>query len=244
MGERHGSQRLGDLVFSKRRKWSESRRAQKRSFVRASLLLLLGACVSLSACSIGDVPLDQGSTAPSPSSPQRPSVSPTASEESRTPPSIPISPSPATSETPNPVDPNDVPPDDTDYSQDVGITPQQYEYEPELEPAESVVATLCNLNQEFFKGLRTVEGGVAVADSTLRTGTVALDDLTDYWETLRAQYPDAAADIDTGVAVQEQWKTALLNVENGDDASAKTAMVEAEKLIEKLPKTTAVDCHE
>ncbi len=142
------------------------------------------------------------------------------------------------------VDAEDVPPDDTDYSQDVGNTPQQYQYEPELKPPESVVATLCNLNQTFFEGLRNTEAGKAVADSTLRTSTVALDDLTDYWEALRAQYPDAAGNIDTGVAVQEQWKTALLNSENGDDGAAEKAMAAAEELIDELPEAAAEDCYE
>lgn len=251
MVEWRGSQRLGDLVFSKLNRGRSSPHVKRPPIVRAMLLLV--ACVSLSACSAGDFPVEPGSPAPSPSGPESSSSSApgpgTASPSSpgpggpSAPQTDPTESTPTSPETVTAGDPDDVPPDDTDYSKDVGNTPQQYEYEPEPEPPESVVATLCNLNQVFFKGLRETESGKAVADSALRTSTVALDDLTDYWETLRAQYPDAAADIDTGISVHEQWKTALLDQENGDQREAQKAMATAEELIEKLPEVDAVGCH-
>lgn len=214
-----------------------------RAFIgRLGLVALLVACVSLSACTDGDPVPGPGSPSPSIPNPGSPSATMSGSEEPITPqPSPAVSPPTLPSTSPA-VDPEDVPPDDTDYSQDVGNTPQLYEYSPEPEPPESVVATLCNLNQVFFKGLRTTESGEAIADSTLRTSTVALSDLTDYWDTLRVQYPDAVTDIDTGIAVQEQWKTALLDQENGDEPGAKIAMAAAEDLIGKLPKVEAADC--
>ncbi len=220
--------------------------------VRAGLLSLLAACVSLSACASVGSPLSPLSPAPSTSRPGSSSSSspgpgsptpstPEKGEPSASQPSIAES-NPVSSASVTAGDPDDVPPDDTDYSKDVGNTPQQYEYEPELEPPESVVATLCNLNQVFFTGLRRTESGEALADSTLRTSMVALDDLTDYWETLRPHYPDAAADMDTAMAIHEQWKTALLDQDNGDQSGAKKAMAAAEELIRKLPEVDAVGC--
>ncbi len=210
----------GSLMFSKLDGWRSSPWAMRPSTLRAGLLSLLAACVLLSACTPGGSTSSQGASSPS-----------TSAEST-----------PGSTETGTAVDPEDVPPDDTDYSKDVGNTPQQYDYEPELEPPESVVATLCNLNQGFFKGLRETESGLAVADGTLRTSMVGLGDLTDYWETLRVQYPDAAADIDTALAVREQWMTALVDQDNGDQAGAKKAMAAAEKLIKKLPEVAAVGC--
>lgn len=155
------------------------------------------------------------------------------------------SPTPSNTPVPTPtatIDPNDVPPDNTDYSKDAGNTPQQYEYEPEPEPADSVVATLCNLNQVFFKGLRTVESGSAVADDTLRTNLVGLADLMDYWGPLKAQFPESSGDIDTASAIYDRWATALLDRENDDPAAAQRAMNEAEDLIGKLPAESAANC--
>lgn len=214
----------------------------KPSLARTGLLALLAACVSLSACTAVGSPVEPGS--PSPSVPVPGSSSPSTPEPGETSASQPnpAESTPESSETVTAGDPNDVPPDDTDYSKDVGNTPQEYEYEPELEPAESVVATLCNLNQVFFKGLRRTESGEAVADSTLRTSMVALDDFTDSWETLRAHHPEAATDIDTGLAIHGHWKTALLDQDNGNQPGAKKAMAAAEELIGKLPEVDAVGC--
>lgn len=234
-----GGQRLGgSLVFLTVNGRHSISGEPKPSAMRAGLLTILAACLSLSACSVAGTPIAPGTPTPSVPSPAAPTVSAPSSGEPSTP-----GPSDSTPLSPEPVDdPNDVPPDDTDYSKDVGNTPQQYEYEPELEPPESVVATLCNLNQIFFKGLRSTESGEPVADSNLRTSMVALDDLMDYWKTLRAQHPDSAADIDTAIAVHEQWKSALLSRDNGDQSGAKKAMTAAEELIKNLPEEDAVGC--
>lgn len=188
----------------------------------AGMSVGLAALLVLSACTPGQPP-----SGPSPTSPSAPSA---PGSSSRSP-----------GETAAP-DPEDVPPDDTDYSKDAGNDPKKYTYEPDVEPAESVVATLCNLTQVFFKGLRTVDDGTAVVDSNLRTNIVGVEDLMDYWGTLRDQFPDSAADIDTAHGIYEQWSTALLEQENGEDAAAKKAMAAGEELIEKLPKTAAAEC--
>lgn len=139
-------------------------------------------------------------------------------------------------------DPNDVPKDTTDYSVDAGNEQKEYEYEAEEPAADSVVATLCNLNQKYFTGLRTVKSGEPVVDDTLRTSLVGLGDLTDYWDTLRSQYPKSEADIDTGIAIYETWDSALLSQDNGNSGEAKAAMAKGETLIKKLPKTAASGC--
>lgn len=139
-------------------------------------------------------------------------------------------------------DPNDVPPDTTDYSTDAGDEPKEYEYEDEPPPAESVVATLCNLNQAYFTGLRSVKSGTAIVDDKLRTSLVGLSDLLDYWDSLRSEYPSSAADIETGIAIYEQWDKALLSKENGDEGAAEKAMASAEELIAKLPTEQAANC--
>lgn len=150
-------------------------------------------------------------------------------------------PSPAASTASVP-DPDDVPPDTTDYSKDAGNEPQAYEYEEEPPPAESVVHTLCNLNQVYFDGLRTVNSGTPIVDDKLRRSVVGLTDLLDYWDTLRTQFPDAVDDIDAGIAIAQKWDEALLSRENGDDAAADKAMASAEKLVAELPKEAAADC--
>lgn len=139
-------------------------------------------------------------------------------------------------------DPDDVPPDDTDYSQDVGNSPQTFTYQAEPAPAESVAATLCNLNQTFFMGLRTESDGAAIVDDTLRTSIVGLGDLTGYLENLRVHYPDAAASIDVAGEVYQLWDEAIIDVDNGDDDAARAAMDEAERQIATLPESEAIDC--
>lgn len=233
-------------MLSKLNKWCLRSFAMEPINIRTLVFPLLGVVVLMSGCSTVGSPVSPGSPLPSASAPvsSSPSIPPSA-----LPPtpvvgqpneSEPAEPSP--SETVIAGGPEDVPPDDTDYSQDVGNTPQQYEYEPELEPPDSVVATLCNMNQVFFKGLRKMESGATVADSNLRTSLVGLDDLTDYWKTLRPQYPEAATDIDIAIAIREQWATALLDQDNGDPSGAKEAMAAAEELIKKLPEVDAVSC--
>ncbi len=139
-------------------------------------------------------------------------------------------------------DPDDVPADTTDYSQDAGNEAEEYEYEDEPPPAESVALTLCNLNQVYFNGLRTLNSDTPIVDEKLRASLVGLSDLVDYWDTLRTQYPDAEDDINTGMAISQKWDEAVLSQDNGDDAAVSKAMGAAEKLIAELPEEAGSDC--
>ncbi|WP_458040310.1 MULTISPECIES: hypothetical protein [Bacteria] len=139
-------------------------------------------------------------------------------------------------------DPNDVPADDTDYSVDSGNNMPEYEYEDEPAAPPTVVGILCNLNQEYFEGLRSVEAGVAVADDNLRTNLVGLSDLLGETESLKRQYPDSGASIDLAQAIFDKWDAAILGLDNGDASAARAAMADAEDLVEELPSRDAVTC--
>src|SRR5690625_2632832 len=54
-------------------------------------------------------------------------------------------------------DPEDVPIDDTDYSTDAGTKLREYEYRDDPIPADSIIATLCNLNQEYLANLGSTD---------------------------------------------------------------------------------------
>lgn len=129
-----------------------------------------------------------------------------------------------------------------DYADDAGADLQQFDYPDDPEPAESIVGTLCNLNQTHFEGLRVTRDGEPVVDDNLRTVLVGLSDLLGAWETLRNHYPDSVPDIDTAREIYELWDEAVLNVDNGDLDAAQTAMDEAESLLEELPDGPSSDC--
>lgn len=135
------------------------------------------------------------------------------------------------------VDPDDVPPDDTDYSVDAGDSQPTYTYEPEPEPADTVVATLCNLNQEFFRGLRPEVAGEPVAEDTLRTNLVGLGDLIDEWDSLRIHYPDVVPQIDRAQEIYADWQSALALRDDGDTPASAREMAKAEEAIDALPQT-------
>lgn len=138
--------------------------------------------------------------------------------------------------------PNDVPPDETDYSVDAGKDLAEFEYEDEPPLADSVLSTLCNLNRTFFSGLRTSDGGGPVADDTLRTNLVGLSDLIDEWESFRGQVPDAVADIDLAEQIYVRWDTALLSMDSGDSRTAQQEMAAAERLLGELPESPREYC--
>lgn len=129
-----------------------------------------------------------------------------------------------------------------DYSTDAGQELQEYEYPDDPEPAGTVSATLCNLDQQFFLGLRAAEDGSPVADDSLRMSVLAVGDLLDTWESLRPHYPEVGAEIDTAHAVRNSWDHALLSLENGEAAEARVHMAEAEEHIGELPETAGPDC--
>lgn len=139
-------------------------------------------------------------------------------------------------------DPEDVPEDDTDYSVDAGNDMKEYEYPDVPLPADSTLGTLCNLNQAYLAGLRTVSGGTAVVDDTLRTTLVGFSDLLSEWEMLRPHFPEHEADFDRAQALYEAWDRAVLSEENGDSGGARNAMAEAEDLLDELPADAGPDC--
>lgn len=129
-----------------------------------------------------------------------------------------------------------------DYAHDAGRTMKAYEYPDDPEPAESVVATLCNLNRDYFETLQPTKDGKAVVDSTLSMAVLGLSDLLDYWDSLRPHYPEVGHDIDVAWAIRDAWDEALLAVENGDPSVAQGAMAKAQGLIEDLPSSSPDAC--
>ena len=139
-------------------------------------------------------------------------------------------------------DPNDVPADTTDYSDDAGNNMPEYEYDAEPVPDAGVMATLCNLNQAYFLGLRTEKSGTPVVDDALRTNLVGLGDLIAEWQNLRVHVPSAVPDIEVAEAVHEKWDEALILTENSDLREAQLAMNDAEELLSELPKMKPKYC--
>lgn len=129
-----------------------------------------------------------------------------------------------------------------DYTDDAGQFIDKHEYPDDPEPAASVVATLCNLNRPYFKGLQPTMAGEPVVDETLSMAVLGLSDLLDNWDGLRPHYPEVGADIDTAWAIRDSWDEALLNMENGETAAAQEAMAQAQELIEQLPATSLDEC--
>ena len=139
-------------------------------------------------------------------------------------------------------DPDDVPEDDTDYSVDAGQDLKEYEYPDDPMPAEATVDTLCNLNREYLSGLRTIEDSVPVPDDRLRTSLVGFSDLLEEWDVLRIHFPTQEADFDRAREIFQAWDRAILSEENGDFDAARSAMADAEKLLNELPASAAPEC--
>lgn len=218
------------------------------------LTVALGVILTLSACSVGPTPVD-GPPA-SPLTPATVSASQDGDAESTERP--PDAPATATqqetggesSALPAEGEPAGTGSDDgevaggaaVDYSNDAGESLREYDYPDDPEPADTIVATLCNLDQRFFQGLRTVENGSPVADDSLRMSVLAVSDLLETWESLRPHYPDAVPAIDTAQAVRDTWDEALLSLENGERGPAVDLMVTAEALIAELPESAGAGC--
>lgn len=129
-----------------------------------------------------------------------------------------------------------------DYASDAGQNIKEFDYPEDPPPADSIVATLCNLNQEYLSSFRTMEDGVPVVDDNLRTMLVAFSDYLSYWDSLRPHYPEAVASIDTAQEIYDLWDQAMLDRDNGEAEAAQAAMVAAEKLLEELPTGEMSDC--
>ncbi|WP_299520881.1 hypothetical protein [uncultured Serinicoccus sp.] len=123
-----------------------------------------------------------------------------------------------------------------DFSDDAGADLEEYDYPDDPEPAESVVATLCNLNRGYFSSL------AESADADLRMAVVGVTELLGYWESLVPHYPAVEEDVATAGQIVAKWDEAVLARDNGEDAAAETALGEAEELITSLPDTAEVDC--
>lgn len=123
-----------------------------------------------------------------------------------------------------------------DFSDDAGADLQEYDYPDDPEPAESVVATLCNLNRGYFSSL------AASTEGDPRMAVVGATELLGYWEGLVPHRPEVEEDVATAGEIVAKWDEAVLARDNGDDAGARTALAEADDLIASLPDTAEVNC--
>lgn len=123
-----------------------------------------------------------------------------------------------------------------DFSDDAGADLEEYDYPDDPEPAESVVATLCNLNRGYFSTLSES------ADTDLRMAVVGVTELLGYWEGLVPHHPEVEEDVATATEIVARWDEAVLARDNGEDAAAEAALQEADDLIADLPDAPEVDC--
>lgn len=115
------------------------------------------------------------------------------------------------------------------------VQTQDFDYPDDPEPAQGVVATLCNLDSDYLLSLRNEDAsGQAIVDDDLRLSVLALGDQLSYWESLRFNFPEVSADVDRAQRVYDLWDTALVDSDNGDSDSARLAMLEADEEIESL----------
>jgi len=127
-----------------------------------------------------------------------------------------------------------VPPDEVVTE---GSPPPTFVYTEEIEPAETLAATLCNLNSEFLRSLRSEDAsGSPIADDDLRIAILSLGDSLSLWRDLELSFPDTAEDLARADRVLELWDEALLARENGQDGDAKEFIQLAEDVIDELPE--------
>lgn len=123
-----------------------------------------------------------------------------------------------------------------DVSSDEADEEPEFTYEDEPEPAPELAATLCNLDADYFRGLRgTDPSGKPVADDSLGMAVLSLGDNLSLWNDLQRSFPEVEADVATAQKVYENWDEALIRLENGNDDDASAAMQRAEVEIDKLP---------
>lgn len=126
-----------------------------------------------------------------------------------------------------------------DFEEDAGADLEEFDYPADPDPAESVVATLCSLNRDYFSSLG---GSSPRADDSLRMAALGVSDMVGYWESLVPTYPEIEDDVATATSIQEKWDEALLAQDNGDEGGSRTALEEADALIAELPPAAEVDC--
>ena len=127
-----------------------------------------------------------------------------------------------------------VPPDEVVVE---GTPPPTFVYTEEVEPAETLVGTLCNLNAKFLRSLRSEDAsGTPIVDDNLRYAILSLGDSVSLWRDLVLSYPDTADGVAVADRVLEHWDNAFLAQENGQDAEAQQQMQLAESAIDELPE--------
>ncbi|MFK8023815.1 MAG: hypothetical protein AB8G26_07615 [Ilumatobacter sp.] len=124
----------------------------------------------------------------------------------------------------------------------VGTPPPTFVYTEEVPPAESVVATLCNLEGDFIRTLRTEDdAGRPVVDDDLRLSILSLRDSVSLWRDLELSFPDTGGDVDLADEIAATWNQALSADAEGDEAEATALMAQAEELIDQLPDEASAD---
>jgi len=139
-------------------------------------------------------------------------------------------------------DPEDVPIDDTDYSTDAGAKLREYEYPDDPRPADSIIATLCNLNQDYLANLGSTDPQSFDADGSFQTVLIGFSDVLEEWDSLRPHFPERVEDIDHAQALYAAWDNALKSQESGDSTDVERHLEEAEALLEELPEEPNPGC--
>ncbi|HLR57645.1 MAG TPA: hypothetical protein VK098_05630 [Beutenbergiaceae bacterium] len=139
-------------------------------------------------------------------------------------------------------DPEDVPIDDTDYSTDAGTKLREYEYPDDPIPADSIIATLCNLNQEYLANLGSTDPQSFDDDGSFQTVLIGFSDVLEEWNSLRPHFPEHVEDIDRAQALYAAWDNALKSKEGGDFTDVEQHLEEAEALLEELPEGPNSGC--
>lgn len=106
----------------------------------------------------------------------------------------------------------------------------------EPEPAESMLGTLCNLNQPHLEELsaRVVVDG-QLDDQMLRLAALSLSDDLGVWEGMAWQVPGAEGEIEVAREIYAHWEYAVGLVDAGDQETAMDEWDAAAELLAALP---------
>lgn len=123
------------------------------------------------------------------------------------------------------------------YEADAGRTLKEYDYDEDIQPADSIVATLCNLNREYLQGLSPGHDGEEFPGDQLRMATLSLGDNVSIWDSVKFDYPEVEQDIATTAMVHDLWSEALVAADNNDLELANDLLREADQEIQGLPES-------
>lgn len=123
------------------------------------------------------------------------------------------------------------------YKTDAGRTLKEYDYHEDIQPADTIVATLCNLNREYLQGLSPGREGEEFPGDQLRMATLSLGDNVSIWESIKYDYPEVEQDIETTAMVHHLWSEALVAADNNDLELANDLLREADQEIQDLPES-------